>query len=95
MAILLKQGLDDYFITEYVMQRMEPAFGRLYLPVPDRRLEVVRFVRSSTKRSYRVPAGILPPTTAPTVENADANHPLVNGKELEKWQVWPYSQYLR
>ena len=63
MAILLKQGLDDYFITEYVMQRMESAFGRLYLPVPDRRLEVMRFVRSSDARSYRVPAVCTRPPT--------------------------------
>lgn len=83
MAVLLKQGLDDYFVTEYGCQRMPHAFARLYLAVPDRRPEVVRFVRSDEVRSYRVPCGIQPPTTAPTVANGGATYTLVDGKELQ------------
>ena len=29
------------------------------------------------------------------VQTWGGTHVYVNGKELEKWQVWPYSQYLR
>jgi hypothetical protein len=73
MAIRLKQALDDYFKTNYTA-RFEHAFGRLYAPVPDRRLEIVRFVRSTDDRSFRCPAGILAPPTKPTVGNSATDH---------------------
>ena len=91
MAIKLKQGIDDYFQTDYVCQRMTHAFARLYVPVMDRRLEVVRFVRSSDVRSFRCPAGILAPPTKPTLANSTTDHTTMTAGDQVRFAYQFYS----
>ena len=75
MAEIVKKGISPFFETDYPVQRMTEAFGRLYVPVPDRRLTTVRQLRGWNNESgtadtsmYQVPVGIFAPTEALTVD---------------------------
>ena len=74
-AIPLYKHLDPFFQTDYAAQRIPSAFGRAYVAVPDRRPETLRFLKITSepteigeKTGHRIPCGIPPPTTYPTVD---------------------------
>jgi hypothetical protein len=70
LATLLSSNQNSFFQTRKTINRVSNAFGRAYAPVPDRRTDVLNFIKDSVDTppplDHRYPIGIMPPTTPPT-----------------------------
>ncbi len=76
---------SDYF--DYVLMQAQKLPGYSQLMDEDRRIVYrVIFRKSEMRRFWRI---------WDYVNNWTTTRVYVNGNELEKWKVWPYSQYLK
>ena len=80
-----KQSRSEYF--PYVLQQAQRLDGFAQLMDEDRRLVYrITFEKGKLRRFWRI---------WEYVQSWSGTRVYVNGQEMEKWKIWPYSQYMR
>jgi len=86
-TIILEFGASRSEYFDYVLQLAQRLDGYRQIMDEDRRLIYrVRFHKAKLRKFWRI---------WEYVQNWSSTRIYVDGEEIERWKVWPFSQYLR